>query len=101
MSIVVKERNKQVKRVLSDLFGAKNVSVIGGKGTAYGWCDITINARYINGKRSGGQYTQEEQNLINSINNAAEQAIRNIEFYSYIDDMGGAHKEYIIQVSLD
>ena len=36
------ERNKEVKKILSKSFGQKNVSVRGGKGTAYGWCDITI-----------------------------------------------------------
>lgn len=36
------ERNKQVKKNLSKIFGSKNIQVQGGKGTSYGWCHITI-----------------------------------------------------------
>jgi len=36
------ERNKLVKKALSERFGAKNVSVRGGRGTAYGWIEVTI-----------------------------------------------------------
>lgn len=37
-----KTRNQKVKKILAKEFGTKNVSVRGGKGTSYGWCDITI-----------------------------------------------------------
>ena|SRR3989304_5127593 len=40
--MTTKERNKQVKQILSVEFGSKNVSVTGGKGTAYGWVNIEI-----------------------------------------------------------
>lgn len=40
----IKARNKQIKTILSKEFGGKNVSVTGGKGTAYGWVGITIKA---------------------------------------------------------
>lgn len=40
----IKIRNKQIKTILSKEFGGKNVSVTGGKGTAYGWVGITIKA---------------------------------------------------------
>jgi len=38
----IKERNKQVKSILAQEFGQKNVSVKNGTGTAWGWCNIGI-----------------------------------------------------------
>ena len=40
----IKARNKQIKTILSKEFGSKNVSVTGGRGTAYGWVGISIKA---------------------------------------------------------
>ena len=38
----VTERNKAVKLLLAKKFGQGAVSVTGGTGTAYGWCNIAI-----------------------------------------------------------
>ncbi len=50
----VKKRNKEVKQILAKEFGAKNVSVTGGKGTSYGWCYVTIKVR---GSFPGAMFT--------------------------------------------
>lgn len=96
----IKERNKQIKKVLSDVFGAKNVSVRAGKGTAYGWVDIDIVA----GARISvdEQYTETEKNIINETCRKAEKILSDskIEFYKYSDDMGKENKMYVLQCSL-
>ena len=99
MSIDVNARNKQIKKVLSTLFDANNVSVRGGKGTAYGWCDITING----GPRCSTEefYTQLELARMKHIRQQAEDAIQGAEFYHYWDDMGDKMSMVIIQIELD
>ena len=94
----VATRNKEVKRILSDLLGKDNVSVTGWRGTAYGWCHISING----GPRlsNNDSYTQAERDLMNEIRRNAEIALENVKFYSYSDDMGFDCKERIIQVHL-
>ena len=94
----VNARNKQVKVILSKLFGHENVSVKGGRGTAYGWCEVAISA----GKRLSDEefYTEEECALMNGISKRAEAAVLGCEFYKYPDDMGGDNKMLLIQVNL-
>jgi|SRR3990167_10175446 len=91
-------RNKEVKSRLSKVFGRENVSVTGGRGTAWGWCEIEIKA----GDRLDHTetYTQREISYMNAISDKAEEAIKGIEFFGYTDDMGSGHKEFIIQVRL-
>ena len=38
----IKKRNKQVKTLLAKKYGAKNISVTGGRGTAYGWVRLDL-----------------------------------------------------------
>ena len=94
----IKERNKQIKKVLSKKFGSKNVSVRGARGTATGWVYIDINA----GERLSSEemYTDEEKNKLNRVRDEAERLIQNVKFYTYIDDMNYEHKEYILQTNL-
>jgi hypothetical protein len=93
------ERNKQVKTKLSAIFGRENVSVKGGRGTAYGWCEVHING----GKRLSNEefYNQAERDLMNDLSRKAKEAIKGIEFYKWTDDMGFNDNELLIQVSLD
>ncbi len=47
----IKARNKEVKKILSQEYGRKNVSVTNGKGTSWGWCYVeikTFNSRTNN-----------------------------------------------------
>lgn len=93
------KRNRQVKKVLSTAFGASNVSVTGGRGTACGWCDVTING----GDRLSAEefYSQDEKDLMNGISKKAWELIKGLEFYHYTDDMGYGHSEVIVQVTLN
>ena len=95
----IKERNKQIKRILSKEYGVKNVSVTGATGTATGWAHITINA----GNRvlaEGEQHNQFEKDLINETSERAEELIKDVEFYTYTDDMGIENKEYVLNINL-
>ena len=95
----IKERNKQIKRILSKEYGVKNVSVTGATGTATGWVHITINA----GNRvlaEGEQHNQFEKDLINETSERAEELIKDVEFYTYTDDMGIENKEYVLNINL-
>lgn len=95
----VKARNKKVKGILSKEFGKKNVSVVNGRGTAWGWCNVYIKC----GERLDNDefYTQRERDKMNSINQKANELIKNCEFYSYSadDGYGTETKEVIIQVN--
>jgi len=94
----VATRNKQVKTILAGLFGKDKVSVTGGRGSAYGWCYINIDA----GPRLSNEdtYTQAERDFMNEIRRRAKEALQNVEFYTYTDDMGDDCKERLIQVHL-
>lgn len=43
--MMIKERNKAIKKILVAEFGNKAVSVTGARGTAYGWVDIAISVK--------------------------------------------------------
>ena len=40
----IPQRNRAIKKALAREFGYNNVRVQGGKGTAYGWVEISIHA---------------------------------------------------------
>jgi len=98
----IKERNKQVKSILSKLFGFKNVSVRGGRGTATGWCQVNITTSrpkdcecnplepWANCKPCKDHYR--------TISDKAENALNDVAFYHYTDDMNYSHRELIVQV---
>jgi len=95
----VKLRNKQVKKVLSNAYGHKNVSVRNGQGTAWGWCDISIKTTKSDKCSCNGFYCQACKDKMNATSQEAEQLLQGIEFYNYTDDMGSRNTELIIQVS--
>jgi hypothetical protein len=41
----IAERNRLIKKVLTNAFGAGKVTVRGSRGTAYGWVSVNIDAR--------------------------------------------------------
>jgi hypothetical protein len=97
------ERNRQIKKALSEEFGYKNVRVRGGRGTAYGWIDITIKAPAPHECNDWHCLTCNE--LRNKIRQRAWEILKKIGLESiigtYYDDMGYAHKECIIEVELE
>jgi hypothetical protein len=41
--MTIAERNRLIKKILTDAFGTGNVTVRGSRGTAYGWVSVRIN----------------------------------------------------------
>jgi predicted sugar kinase len=95
----VAERNRLIKKDLAKIFGYKNVSVQGDRGTAYGWIDITIKQPKPH---------IEECNFNCPICNKKEEEIREQvkevlkkyenELSYYYDDFGEKRAEVIIRV---
>lgn len=101
----VKERNKKVKSILSGIFGSKNVSVVGGRGTAYGWCEIGINIPKdgctgdVN-ENGYPSYCGICRDKIQQTSRHAEEAIKNIQFSQYYDDENYLNDKQIISIHL-
>lgn len=93
-------RNKQVKSILSKKYGHKNVSVTGGRGTAYGWCEVYITQPKPKNCICQEFYCDVCKKVMHAIRLEVEKLLHNVEFYKYTDDMGYDHKEVLIQVSL-
>lgn len=107
----IKARNKEVKGILAKEFGRQNVSVRDGGGTAKGWCEIEINipdpcpfrqhenpcSRYCvdgickgnNKAIYGGWGDTVRQKLDKALRNKAESLLKDIEFDTFPNDMGG------------
>lgn len=43
MEPTIAQRNRAIKKALSEIYGSKNISLTGHRGTAYGWIDIKVN----------------------------------------------------------
>ncbi len=90
------ERNRLVKKLLAAKYGVKNVSVEGGRGTAYGWVNVQINI----GPRldTTETYSTRECEKMLEVSCKAEQILidNKVEFGSYCDDMNYSHTELII-----
>jgi hypothetical protein len=93
-----KARNKQVKTILSNKYGKGNVSVKGGRGTAYGWCEvyITIPRPKACTCEPEGFYCQVCKDAMNGKCEEAESLLTDVEFYHY----GDHSPELLIQVSI-
>ena len=102
----VKVRNKEVKQILSKIFGNKNVSVVGGRGTAYGWCEISINIPK-NGctgdvnENGYPEYCHSCRSKIQQTSRQAEEAIKNVAFSQYYDDENYLNDKQIISIHLN
>jgi len=118
----VKERNKQIKKVLAKEFGYRNVKVKGGKGTAYGWVDIIIEVpkphpltceeweKEKNKDKDIWVSTvmfglcDECREVIDKTKDRVWEILRETglinEIGTYYDDMGFERKECIIEVKL-
>ncbi len=105
----IKARNKQVKAILSNRYGSKAVSVRNGRGTAWGWCEVSIdiprpeNCTHSEDNPSDPDYTfyclpckraMQEASL------EAEKLLEGVEFYKYPTDDERDGKELLIQVHI-
>jgi len=101
---LIAKRNRAIKKALSREFGRKNVRVRGGRGTAYGWVDVTVtipaNFQIIN----GGYYTQEAKEAMNQTQKKVIEILKREGLWEqlgiYYDDMPDAseRKEITIDV---
>ena len=104
----VKERNKLIKKVLSQEFGYNNVRVKGDRGTAYGWVNVHITVK----KPHKGEC--EDKGWLNMCDECRElyySTKRRVweilekadlvkELGIYYDDFGNKHHEIIIDIDL-
>ena len=84
----IKARNKEVKRILSQEYGRKNVLVTNGKGTSWGWCYVEIKT--FNSRTNNRQ----------SIKKRAEQLLSDVEFYHFYTDDNTKLKNLLITVQI-
>lgn len=99
------ERNRAIKKVLSKEFGAKNVHVIGDKGTAYGWVKVLITLPMgFEIKTTEGYYTEEAGEYISKNDKRVIEILKNEGLWNqlgvYYDDMNEKRKEILIDVKL-
>ena len=111
--MLIKERNRKIKQVLSKEFGYQNVKVKGERGTATGWVNIYIKAKKPHKGEcprpegwNGYYYECEEcrrkrEKVKNKVLEILKKSGLYDELYSYYDDMNYKHKECIITVELD
>jgi len=98
------ERNRRIKKVLSEIFGRDNVSVKGARGTAYGWVYIFIKIPKITDCNCGKPYgdhlntCEKWRNTVAEIESKVEKALKDSnlldEIGTYYTDMGFKQKEY-------
>ncbi len=101
MTIETKENAKTIKKILSNLFGYKNVTVRIGTGTASGWitarvdlakpetCSCTHTA-WGTLERCEDCKTEIE---VSRLKFTVERSKTNIELYTYCSDMGDEDRE--------
>ena len=121
----IKKRNQELKKILSKEFGAKNVSVTGSRGTAYGWVTMTVKtpdpcpfkqdetpcSSYReckdgickgNNRRLGGGWRNSVRQLkTKEITDRVEELIKDIEFYHYCSDDGYDTEKREMHINID
>ena len=103
----MENQNKLIKKELAKKFGYKNIKVIGGRGTAYGWVEIGISIEKPKNClcKEGETYCSECKKALNKTDEEAKKliyAIPGIKFYTYLSDDGyGTDRDCVlIQVSV-
>ena len=94
---------KPTKKILSGIFGIKNVSVKNGQGTAWGWVDCYIQiSKPINCTCVDNEpYCDNCRAALNAASKFAENATKEIPYYTYSSDEGQEYSEQLIQVSFN
>lgn len=101
------EISRETKSRLTEVFGRGNVSVRLDRGTAYGW----VNARIKVPKPKDCECDNPEapkqwgiclrcREEIDKARTLAQKVTKGIPFYSYTDDMGYEHDEFIVEIEL-
>ena len=100
------ERNRAIKKALSREFGAKNVRVRGGRGTAYGWVDVTVTIPVDFQVSDGMYYTEKAKVVMDQTRSRVIQILKREGLWDqlgiwYDDDPNATErKEIIIDVNL-
>ena len=100
--ITIAQDNRNIKKALQKQYPKFKVSVINGKGTAYGWKHITIITDIKERLDENGflRYNDIEKAQLEQIRQVANKTIletgKNI--YTYCDDMNQDHSEVLLQV---
>ncbi len=104
-------RIKPIKSALSEKYGYKNVSVVNGKGTAWGWVEAHIYVPKSNpcDCRVNDPYCATCRATLNEVNKEAKsisyEALKTagLKFGTYSSDMGDGsmNDEFILQVSFN
>jgi len=100
----IAKRNRAIKKALSRELGRKNVRVRGGRGTAYGWVDVTVTIPANFQITDGGYYTQEAKEAMNQTQKKVIEILKREGLWEqlgiYYDDMPDAseRKEITIDV---
>ena len=83
-----------VKKALAKKYGFKNVSVVNGQGTAWGWVEVAIYG-YENSERSKKQEINDEARQI------AYKAVKDagMEFYTYYSDSNEDRDEFLLSIN--
>ena len=98
--IKTSEKNRAIKKALVAVYGAKNVSVTGDRGTAYGW--VRIDITLPNTGTTPDEYRKLYSETSQKVRDIARQALKEIgaEFYTYTSDDGynTEHECVMIQI---
>lgn len=85
------EETREIKKVLSDVYGSRNVRVVRGRGTAYGWITVTL---LVEPDVFG---FEKRRDLSNRVRRAIEKQFSGVLSHFYPDD-GIGEKTACLQV---
>jgi len=100
------ERNRAIKKVLSREFGRGNVKVRGGRGTAYGWVDVSVTIPVDFQVSNGLYYTEKAKEVMDQTRSRIIQLLEREGLWDqlgiwYDDDPNSTErKQIIIDVNL-
>ena len=101
---LIAKRNRAIKKILSKEFGRENVRVRGGRGTAYGWVDVTVTIPANFRITDGGFYTQEAKEAMNQTQRRVIEILKREGLWEqlgiYYDDMPDASERREITIDV-
>jgi len=102
----IAKRNRAIKKALSREFGRKNVRVRGGRGTAYGWVDVTVTIPVPDDFQiiEDGHYTQEAKEAMDRTHRRVIEILKREGLWEqlgiYYDDMPDASERREITIDV-
>ena len=102
----IAKRNRAIKKALSRELGRKNVRVRGGRGTAYGWVDVTVTIPVPDDFQiiEDGHYTQEAKEAMDRTHRRVIEILKREGLWEqlgiYYDDMPDASERREITIDV-